>query len=64
MQINGPRRSTGRGVVIKALFAGSWSIGQAAYSASKAGISGMTLPCTRSIPQGVRIAIAPGIPFS
>ena len=54
-----------RGVVINTASVAAFDgqIGQAAYSASKAGVSGMTLPIARDLSrQGVRICtIAPGI---
>ncbi len=54
-----------RGVIISTASVAAWEgqIGQAAYSASKAGIVGMTLPIAREFARiGVRVnAIAPGI---
>ena len=54
-----------RGVVINTASVAAFDgqIGQAAYSASKAGVSGMTLPVARDLSrQGVRVCtIAPGI---
>lgn len=53
-----------RGVVINAASIAAWEgqIGQVAYSASKGGIVGMTLPAARDLgKQGIRVmAIAPG----
>jgi NAD(P)-dependent dehydrogenase (short-subunit alcohol dehydrogenase family) len=65
MSRNTPNSEGERGVLIStasvAAFEGQ--IGQAAYSASKAGIVGMTLPIARELaPMGIRVmAIAPGI---
>ena len=65
MQRNTPNADGERGVIIHtasvAAFEGQ--IGQAAYSATKAGIAGMTLPMAREIAAfGIRVvAIAPGI---
>lgn len=65
MESNPPGAEGERGVIIStasvAAFEGQ--IGQAAYSASKAGIAGMTLPIAREFARiGVRVnAIAPGI---
>lgn len=65
MESNPPNAEGERGVIIStasvAAFEGQ--IGQAAYSASKAGIAGMTLPIAREFARiGVRVnAIAPGI---
>lgn len=62
---NAPNEDGSRGVVINtasvAAFEGQ--IGQAAYSASKGGIVGMTLPLARDLsPQGIRVVtIAPGL---
>ena len=54
-----------RGVIINTASVAAFDgqVGQAAYSASKAGVSGMTLPIARDLSrQGVRIwTIAPGI---
>jgi NAD(P)-dependent dehydrogenase (short-subunit alcohol dehydrogenase family) len=53
-----------RGVIINAASIAAWEgqIGQVAYSASKGGIVGMTLPAARDLgKQGIRVmAIAPG----
>jgi NAD(P)-dependent dehydrogenase (short-subunit alcohol dehydrogenase family) len=65
MQRNEPNADGERGVIIHtasvAAFEGQ--IGQAAYSATKAGIAGMTLPLAREFAAfGIRVmAIAPGI---
>ncbi len=54
-----------RGVIINTASVAAWEgqIGQAAYSATKAGVVGMTLPIAREFARhGIRImAIAPGI---
>jgi NAD(P)-dependent dehydrogenase (short-subunit alcohol dehydrogenase family) len=65
MQDNAPGEDGERGVIINtasvAAFEGQ--IGQAAYSASKAGVVGMTLPMAREFSRiGVRVmTIAPGV---
>jgi NAD(P)-dependent dehydrogenase (short-subunit alcohol dehydrogenase family) len=65
MQTNVPNEDGERGVIIHtasvAAFEGQ--IGQVAYSATKAGIAGMTLPIARELARfGIRcMAIAPGI---
>jgi len=65
MQTNVPNEEGERGVLIHtasvAAFEGQ--IGQVAYSATKAGIAGMTLPIARELARfGIRcVAIAPGI---
>lgn len=66
MQNNEPDNSDGeRGVVINTASVAAFDgqIGQAAYSASKAGVAGMTLPIARDLGRsGVRVCtIAPGI---
>lgn len=66
MQLNEPEgEALERGVVINTASVAAFDgqIGQAAYSASKAGVAGMTLPIARDLSrQGVRICtIAPGI---
>ncbi|WP_428659750.1 3-hydroxyacyl-CoA dehydrogenase [Runella sp.] len=65
MQHNEPEESGERGVVINTASVAAFDgqIGQAAYSASKGGIVGMTLPIAREFAKlGVRImTIAPGI---
>lgn len=54
-----------RGVIVNTASGAAWQgqVGQAAYSASKAGVMGMTLPVARDLaPHGIRIvAIAPGL---
>jgi NAD(P)-dependent dehydrogenase (short-subunit alcohol dehydrogenase family) len=65
MQRNEPQADGERGVIVMtasvAAFEGQ--IGQVAYSASKAGVVGMTLPMARELASsGVRVmTIAPGI---
>jgi NAD(P)-dependent dehydrogenase (short-subunit alcohol dehydrogenase family) len=65
MQNNAPNAEGERGIIIHtasvAAFEGQ--IGQVAYSATKAGIAGMTLPIARELARfGIRcVAIAPGI---
>jgi NAD(P)-dependent dehydrogenase (short-subunit alcohol dehydrogenase family) len=65
MQHNAPNEGGERGLIIHtasvAAFEGQ--IGQVAYSATKAGIAGMTLPIARELARfGIRcVAIAPGI---
>ena len=65
MADNAPEEGGERGVIINtasvAAFEGQ--IGQAAYSASKAGVAGMTLPIARELARfGIRVmTIAPGI---
>ncbi len=65
MESNTPGADGERGVIINtaSIAAFDGQIGQAAYSASKAGIAGMTLPIAREFARiGVRInTIAPGI---
>jgi NAD(P)-dependent dehydrogenase (short-subunit alcohol dehydrogenase family) len=66
MQKNEPEDDDGeRGVIINTASVAAFDgqIGQAAYSASKAGVVGMTLPIARDLSRiGVRICtIAPGI---
>ena len=65
MMNNTPDEEGERGVIINcaSIAAFEGQIGQAAYSASKAGIVGMTLPIAREISDyGIRVmAIAPGI---
>ena len=62
---NTPNEEGERGVVINTSSAASFEgqIGQASYSASKAGINGMTLPIAREFAQhGIRVmTIAPGL---
>jgi NAD(P)-dependent dehydrogenase (short-subunit alcohol dehydrogenase family) len=65
MQHNTPTADGERGVLIhtSSIAAFEGQIGQAAYSATKAGIAGMTLPIARELALfGIRcVAIAPGI---
>ena len=66
MQNNNPTTDDGeRGVIVNVASVAAFDgqIGQAAYSASKGGVVGMTLPIARDLSrQGIRIAtIAPGI---
>jgi NAD(P)-dependent dehydrogenase (short-subunit alcohol dehydrogenase family) len=66
MQKNDPVTEDGeRGVIVNVASVAAYDgqIGQAAYSASKGGVAGMTLPIARDLSrQGIRIAtIAPGI---
>ena len=65
MQANAPGEDGERGVIINTASVAAYEgqIGQAAYSASKGGIVGMTLPMARELARfGIRVAtIAPGI---
>jgi NAD(P)-dependent dehydrogenase (short-subunit alcohol dehydrogenase family) len=65
MQGNAPGDDGERGVIINTASVAAWEgqIGQAAYSASKGGIVGMTLPMARELARfGIRVmTIAPGI---
>ncbi|TVQ36813.1 MAG: SDR family NAD(P)-dependent oxidoreductase [Wenzhouxiangella sp.] len=65
MQHNAPNHDNERGVIINTASVAAYEgqIGQAAYSASKAGLVGMTLPMAREFTRiGVRVmTIAPGI---
>ena len=65
MEANEPGEDGERGVIISTASVAAYEgqIGQAAYSASKAGIVGMTLPIAREFTRiGVRVmTIAPGI---
>jgi len=65
MESNEPSEDGERGVIVSTASVAAYEgqIGQAAYSASKAGIVGMTLPIAREYTRiGVRVmAIAPGI---
>lgn len=65
MQANAPNAEGERGVIVhtSSVAAFEGQIGQAAYSATKAGVMGMTLPLARELAQfGIRVcAIAPGI---
>ncbi|MEI7784668.1 MAG: 3-hydroxyacyl-CoA dehydrogenase [Betaproteobacteria bacterium] len=65
MSANEPQASGERGVIINTASVAAFDgqIGQAAYSASKAGVAGMTLPLARDLSRhGIRVmTIAPGI---
>lgn len=65
MQANETNEEGERGVVINtaSIAAYEGQIGQAAYSASKGGVAGMTLPISRELAQyGIRVmTIAPGL---
>ena len=65
MQHNAPGSDGERGVLIhtSSVAAFEGQIGQAAYSATKAGVAGMTLPIARELAQfGIRVlTIAPGL---
>jgi NAD(P)-dependent dehydrogenase (short-subunit alcohol dehydrogenase family) len=65
MQANTPTSDGERGLLIhtSSVAAYEGQIGQAAYSATKAGVAGMTLPIARELARfGIRcVAIAPGI---
>ena len=65
MQHNEPNADGERGVIINTASVAAYEgqIGQAAYSASKAGLVGMTLPMARELARfGIRVVtIAPGI---
>jgi NAD(P)-dependent dehydrogenase (short-subunit alcohol dehydrogenase family) len=65
MQNNAPGEDSERGVIVNtaSIAAYEGQIGQAAYSASKGGIIGMTLPMAREFARfGVRVmTIAPGV---
>lgn len=65
MGLNDPNQDGQRGVIINTASVAAYDgqIGQAAYSASKAAIVGMTLPIARDLStQGIRImTIAPGL---
>jgi NAD(P)-dependent dehydrogenase (short-subunit alcohol dehydrogenase family) len=65
MQYNEPNENGERGVIIHTASVAAWEgqIGQAAYSASKAGVVGMTLPMAREFSRfGIRVnTIAPGV---
>lgn len=64
MSKNSPNEQGERGVIVNtsSVAAFDGQIGQAAYSASKAGVAGMTLPLARDLARlGIRVmAIAPG----
>jgi NAD(P)-dependent dehydrogenase (short-subunit alcohol dehydrogenase family) len=61
----GPNASGERGVIVNTASVAAFDgqIGQAAYSASKAGVAGMTLPIARDLSRnGIRVCtIAPGV---
>lgn len=65
MSRNEPDENGDRGVFINTASGAAWQgqMGQAAYSASKAGVIGMTLPIARDLAEhGIRmVAIAPGL---
>ena len=65
MAQNAPNPEGERGVIITTASVAAFDgqIGQAAYSASKAGVAGMTLPIARELARyGIRVvSIAPGI---
>ena len=65
MSANEPNAEGERGVIVNTASVAAFDgqIGQAAYSASKAGVAGMTLPIARELARfGIRVmAIAPGI---
>ena len=65
MSANAPNTGGERGVIVNTASVAAFDgqIGQAAYSASKAGIVGMTLPIARELARfGIRVmTIAPGI---
>ncbi len=65
MAKNPPGESGERGVIVNTASVAAYEgqIGQAAYSASKAGVAGMTLPIARELARlGIRVvSIAPGI---
>ena len=65
MSANAPDAAGERGVIINTASGAAWQgqMGQAAYSASKAGVIGMTLPVARDLAShGIRVlAIAPGL---
>ena len=65
MSVQAPEPSGERGVIVNTSSVASMDgqIGQAAYSASKAGVNGMTLPIARELAKfGIRVmTIAPGV---
>jgi NAD(P)-dependent dehydrogenase (short-subunit alcohol dehydrogenase family) len=65
MQSNDPGEDGERGVIVNTASVAAYEgqIGQAAYSASKGGVVGMTLPMARELSRfGIRVmTIAPGI---
>lgn len=64
---NTPDADGQRGVVVNTASVAAYEgqMGQAAYSASKGGIVGMTLPLARDLAvQGIRVnTVAPGMPL-
>jgi NAD(P)-dependent dehydrogenase (short-subunit alcohol dehydrogenase family) len=65
MAQNLPDTEGERGVIVNCASIAAWEgqVGQAAYSASKAGVAGLTLPAARELARfGIRVtAIAPGV---
>jgi NAD(P)-dependent dehydrogenase (short-subunit alcohol dehydrogenase family) len=65
MESNTPDAEGERGVIVNTASVAAFDgqIGQAAYSASKAGVAGLTLPAARELARfGIRVmAIAPGV---
>jgi len=65
MQRNEPNADGERGVIVNTASVAAWEgqVGQAAYSASKGGVVGMTLPMAREFTRfGIRVnTIAPGV---
>lgn len=65
MSQNEPNADGERGVIVNTSSGAAWQgqMGQAAYSASKAAVIGMTLPVARDLAQhGIRVvAVAPGL---
>ena len=65
MTANEPSAEGERGVIVNTASGAAWQgqMGQAAYSASKAGVIGLTLPAARDLAaHGIRVmAIAPGL---
>lgn len=65
MTRNEPNGDGERGVIVNTASGAAWQgqMGQAAYSASKAGVIGMTLPVARDLAEhGIRVvSIAPGL---
>jgi NAD(P)-dependent dehydrogenase (short-subunit alcohol dehydrogenase family) len=65
MSENAPEASGERGVIVNTASGAAWQgqVGQAAYSASKAGVMGLTLPVARDLAEyGIRVVtIAPGL---
>lgn len=65
MSTNDPSEDGERGVIVNTSSGAAWQgqMGQAAYSASKAAVMGLTLPVSRDLAQhGIRVvSIAPGL---